>query len=246
MHYYYKPAPPLVTTSHTNTTRRNNDFNIKSIYNELEVIRDLGVLVDRELKFTSHIDSIVKKAFSMLGFLRRNTADFKLIHTRKILYNALVRSHLEYACVAWNPVYTVHSQRLESVQRAFTRHLAYVSPGISHRAPYDQRLSFLKMNTLRDRRRRQDLEFLHGLLNGRVNSSELLAQIRFSVPAHVPRHPIKKTFCLPMSKTNLGRHAPLPRCCSAYNEIIKSADIFHESRYKFRRSLTDALLSTKE
>ncbi|CAG9121671.1 unnamed protein product [Plutella xylostella] len=35
--------------------------------------------------------------------------------------------------VVWNPHYAVHSQRLEGIQRAFTRHLAFISPGISHR-----------------------------------------------------------------------------------------------------------------
>ncbi|CAG9134982.1 unnamed protein product [Plutella xylostella] len=94
----------------------------------------------------------------MLGFLKRNSRDFHNNKTKILLYNALVRSHLEFASVAWSPHYTVHSQRIESIQRAFTRYLAFTSTGISHRNTYDQRLNFFNMHTLRDRRIVQDLK----------------------------------------------------------------------------------------
>ncbi|KAL0839060.1 hypothetical protein ABMA28_017046 [Loxostege sticticalis] len=85
---------------HIKFTKKKNPF--PSTYNvnniklaEVDEIRDLGVTVDRQLKFTTHIDNIVKKASQMLGFLRRNTKGFRLNYTRKLLYNALVRSVME-------------------------------------------------------------------------------------------------------------------------------------------------------
>lgn len=144
--------------------------------------------------------------------------------------------------MAWNPTYIVYSQRLESIQRAFTRHLAFVSPGISHRSPYSLRLSFFEMNTLRQRRLTQGLIFLHRLINGNLNGQELLQYIQLSVPARLPRHPIKKIFALPPARTNLGHHAPLARCCGTYNELhLKDIDIFHDSLLSFRRKLLDLL-----
>ncbi|CAG9138300.1 unnamed protein product [Plutella xylostella] len=99
----------------------------------------------------------------MLGFLKRNSRDFHNNTTKILLYNALVRSHLEFASAAWSPHYTVHSQRIESIQRAFTRYLAFTSTGISHRNTYDQRLNFFNMNTLHNRRSYLVLTYPHFL-----------------------------------------------------------------------------------
>ena len=70
----------------------------------LEVIteKDLGVTVDRDLKFHRHVSKAVNKASIMLGFVR---ATFTCIDkmTRPRLFNAIVRPHLEYGNVIWCP-----------------------------------------------------------------------------------------------------------------------------------------------
>ncbi|KAL0870278.1 hypothetical protein ABMA27_005303 [Loxostege sticticalis] len=130
---------------------------------EVTEIRDLGVIIDSKLKFTSHIDNVIKKSSQMLGFVMRNLRPFSS-STIILTFNALVRSILEYCSVVWNPQYVVHSQRLENVQRNFTRRLAFVSHGISHRSSYEQRLSHFELMSLRDRRKLNDLAFLHKAL----------------------------------------------------------------------------------
>ncbi|KAG6451642.1 hypothetical protein O3G_MSEX007258 [Manduca sexta] len=110
-------------------------------------IKDLGVIIDKELRFSAHVNSIVKKSAQMFGFLKRNTRDFKHVRTKIVIYNAIVRNHLEYGSLIWNPFYCIHSQRLENIQRAFTRYLAFSFSGISHRSSYNSRLEFFKMNS---------------------------------------------------------------------------------------------------
>ncbi|XP_008183867.1 uncharacterized protein LOC103309652 [Acyrthosiphon pisum] len=58
-------------------------------------IRDLGIVIDYNLSFTTHINTITKKSFKMLGFINRNTVNFKNINALKTLFFALVRSHLD-------------------------------------------------------------------------------------------------------------------------------------------------------
>ena len=62
----------------------------------------LGITISEDLKWTSHINKISRKANSTLGFLRRN-----LKHCpescRKTAYLALIRSSLEYSSVVWDP-----------------------------------------------------------------------------------------------------------------------------------------------
>ena len=64
--------------------------------------KDLGLIVDSELKFEDHITRIVKKANSVMGMIRRNFA-FLDTDMFKQLFVAIARPHLEYGATVWNP-----------------------------------------------------------------------------------------------------------------------------------------------
>lgn len=203
-------------------------------------VRDLGVLLDSKLKFNVHINNIVTRAAQMLGFLKRSLKGFKLRQTRLILYNSLVRSRLEFASVSWNPVYSSSSQRIENIQRAFTRHLAYITRNISHRRPYSQRMSFFNITSLKTRRMIADLMFIHKILNNKIHCADLLSSLQLTVPLNYPRHPITRTFSLPRCRTNLGLHQPLARISASYNEInakLPEIDIVYDNSNSYRNKL---------
>ena len=65
-------------------------------------MKDLGVIIDCKLKFQDHIKQKIKKAYSMLGILRRNIKEMD-VDSFISLYKVFVRSHLEYAESVWNP-----------------------------------------------------------------------------------------------------------------------------------------------
>lgn len=212
---------------------------------ELMEIKDLGITIDRKLTFKSHINNVVNKAAQLLGFIKRNTKAFSF-KTKILLFNALVRSHLEFASVIWNPSFSVHSQRIESVQRAFTRHLAFYASGFSHRQPYNQRLTHFKLISLRNRREILDLCYLYKILHNKVKCSKILNRISLSVPRRYPRWRISKIFHIPFTKTRLGSQAPIVRICCKYNELSKTMpgiDIFHDSYTAFKKKLTNHVLA---
>lgn len=197
------------------------------------------MMLDSQLRFTSHIDHVVGKAARMLGFIKRNTKGLGP-ETKILLFNSLVRSHLEFASVVWSPQYIVHSQRVESIQRSFTRHLAFFSSGISHRATYDLRLKYFKLVTLRNRRLIIDLLFLYKIVNALVDCGDILAEIKFSVPRCYPRQYISRLLFTPLPRTNLLMHSPLFRICSDYNRVsaeIQALDIFGDSLARFKQKL---------
>ena len=78
---------------------------------QVALIRDLGVIMDSTLSFVNHIDTIASKALGMLGYIKRNTSDFKSINAIGLLYCNLVRPLLEYC----------------SYTTRFLRYLAYKS-----------------------------------------------------------------------------------------------------------------------
>lgn len=59
-------------------------------------IRDLGISLECNMSFSSHIHLIINRAFKMLGFIYRNTRHFKYKNTINVLYFSLIRSHLEF------------------------------------------------------------------------------------------------------------------------------------------------------
>lgn len=213
-----------------------NGITIESV----KEVRDLGVIMDDKLNFRSHIDSIVNKSARLLGFLKRSTKGFKLVRTKIVLYNALVRSHLEFASVVWSPHYAVHSQRVESIQRAFTKHLAYTSAKISPRCPYEQRVRCFNVSSLRDRRLTQGLLFLHKIVNNRLDCSKLVERTALNVPYNIPRFPITNLFHVQSSKSNIGVNSPVNRLCRDMNSFVKSVpevDIHHDSLKVFKAKI---------
>lgn len=68
-----------------------------------ETIRDLGVLLDSKLSFTSHIEYITNKAYAMLAFIKRQCYKTFNAVIVKMLFFAFVRSNLKFANQVWCP-----------------------------------------------------------------------------------------------------------------------------------------------
>ena len=98
--------------------KQNSDEKVK--LNPSVVEKDLGVLVDKDLKFTQHIESQVKKANRLLGLIRRSFT-FMDKECMKQLFTSLVRPHLEFGNVAWAPYLEKHIKAIENVQHRATK-----------------------------------------------------------------------------------------------------------------------------
>ena len=71
-----------------------NDYALQNVKEE----KDLGILIDDKLKFHMHTSSVIKKANSILGLIKRS---FSVLdeNTLPRLYTSMVRPHLEYGNV---------------------------------------------------------------------------------------------------------------------------------------------------
>ena len=83
--------------------------------------RYLGVDLLSNLDWKEHIDRTVKKANSVLGFLRRNLR-INNRETKSSTYVTLVRPHLEYCASIWSPHKDQYNQKLEMVQGRSARY----------------------------------------------------------------------------------------------------------------------------
>ena len=125
--------------------------------------KDLGIVVDSELKFHKQTAAAVKKANQVLGIIK------KTIHTKNektipLLYMSLIRPHLEYANVVWGPKYKLDQQKIERVQRRATKLIENIKD-----LPYQDRLRALNMPSLQHRRLRGDMIETFKIITGVLN-----------------------------------------------------------------------------
>ncbi len=157
-----KIQPPKCGILHIgkNNPKMSYTFGNQDIPN-VESVRDLGVLMNANLSFDQHIETIAKGANVTANLILRmfkcKKHDFMMQ-----MFNTFVRPKLEYASQIWNPHYANLVNRVEKVQRKFTKRL----PERSLRISYNQRLLSLKCSTLELRRLHLDLIFLYKILHG--------------------------------------------------------------------------------
>ena len=94
-----------------NRNYKMNDITLRNVKQE----KDIGAIVDNQLKFEDHMYEKIKKANNMMA-LRRSFIHLDEEMFLK-LYKALVRRHLEYANVIWHPTKIKDITAIENVQR---------------------------------------------------------------------------------------------------------------------------------
>ena len=110
--------------------RKNNPCNSYTLNSRAlpatEEEKDLGVTMNQEFSWSTHIDNSIKKATSTMSWIMR-VIIVKDETTMAQLYKTLVCRHLEYCVQLWSPQ-PKHGNwgtimKIEAVQRAFTRQI---------------------------------------------------------------------------------------------------------------------------
>lgn len=210
------------------------DYSLNNLMLErVTSIKDLGVLLDSKLRFNEHIAVTTAKANAMLGFLRRNTAQFDDVHALKALYCALVRSVLEYGVQIWAPYHAVHIDRIERVQKRF---VAYALRGLPWNNPtnlpqYEHRCALMGIQTLASRRVMLQRLLVFDIIRSNVECSSILEHVRLHAPARQLRN--HQLLWIPGHRTEYGQNNPLDMCCRLFNQVCDVFD-FNISKIVFK------------
>ena len=98
---------------------KNNNFNYHLNETQLKSVefeKDLGIIIDKNFKFTEQCANVIRKANQMLGIIKRKMK-YKSKDFIVKLYKTLVRPHLEYCIQFWSPSLAGEKKMIESVQR---------------------------------------------------------------------------------------------------------------------------------
>lgn len=212
----------------------------------IKTIRDLGIIMDNQINFETHIDTIINRALRSLGFICRVSKPFQSLLTLKILYYSFVRSILDFGCVVWHPLFKKQINRIEKVQKKFIKVLNYRN--YRKKESYESSLSYYRLLSLNNRRKQFDLVFLHKLLNNKIDSPDLLSKINFLTRIRFPLRASRTvdTFVPPRFKRKYTRNCFFHRCLDMYNREFSQFDLFNSNLRAFKRSLTDYLLSKEQ
>ena len=77
----------------------------------------LGLNLSPDLSWSHHVDLICTKTRKLVGMLYRNFYKYSSSPTLLKLYKALIRPHLEYAGVVWDPYLVKDIFAVENVQK---------------------------------------------------------------------------------------------------------------------------------
>lgn len=205
------------------------------------IARDLGVLFDAELSFRQHYEHITKRSRQLLGFIIRNTKDFKKPGSLIYLFQALVRTVLEYGCQVWSPFYAVHTNNIDSVQNKMLKILSYRVNKSNSLLNYEQRLNHFKLISLENRRKVLDLKLLHKILHSKIDSPFLLDKLNLNCFTRTRTY---RPFHLHIYRNNTSFYNPISRMCRLYNDLSSEypeLDIYEPKPYKFIKLINSAL-----
>jgi hypothetical protein len=153
---------------HIGRNNRRFDYLMgNSKFPSTECHRDLGVMVDSNLTFSSHVRQIASDACSRIGVLNRTFPNRNASFHLK-LYKVFVLPLLDYCSQAIMLSSKADINMLEGVQHLFSRHPRFYSAPFENRPKYEDRLTSLGLISINSRYRARDvilmLKFLHGKL----------------------------------------------------------------------------------
>ena len=120
-------------------------------------VKDLGVNISPDLKWDTHINTILTKANRMLASLRGNSVMSFTTDHRRLLYLMFVRYH-GYACEVWAPSTICSVTKIESLQRRASKFI--LNTQWQEDISYHERLSRLNLLPLTYWHEVKDLIFL--------------------------------------------------------------------------------------
>lgn len=205
----------------------------------VNVVKDLGIYLDTKLSFDHHIESVVHKSFKNLGFILRTTKDFKREKSVLILYNSMVRSHLEYASLVWDPAYNKYINRIEKVQSKLIKHLNYKFHPERQCNTYTDNLKLYRIDSLKNRRLVSHIIFLHKIIHNKIDSAFCLNYLSFITRSYETRG--QSLFYSRYSNTNSYFYSPMNNMQQIYNLSFSHIDLFHLSLTQVKNKAFQAL-----
>ena len=147
--------------------------------------RDLGVIVSETLNWDQYIEKVRSKANSLCHIIL-HTFSSNNIQLLTSLFKIYVRPILEYNTCTWSPHQDYNIKAAESTQKRFTKIICQRA-NISF-SNYSDRLAKLNLESLKDRRSKNDLILAYKVINNLVDVNTKLFRFNTLGGYNLRRH----------------------------------------------------------
>ena len=200
-----------------------------------EHFKYLGVNLSADLTWSHHINAVCKKTRKQIGVLYRNFYQPSDPSTLLRLYKSLVRPHLEYASVIWDPHLAKDIKMLEDVQKFALRVCSK-----NWNATYESLLESYNLPSLSDRRKFLKLCLLFNILTDRaIYPNKPFEKITTHYPS---RHVNSLQLSVPFARTNNFKNSFFPSVTAIWNALNFDTSSIN-SLASFKHALINGLLT---
>ena len=116
-----------------------------NLIDKVENIKDLGITMSSNCNFNQHINNVYKQCSRLSGWILRTFISRDSL-TLLTLFKCIVLSRLDYGSQLWSPHQIKSINKIEQVQRSFTRFITGMRP-----LSYDERLKSLHLYSVQRR-----------------------------------------------------------------------------------------------
>lgn len=164
---------------------------------------DLGITISNDLKWSTHINNIVKKCNTLIYLIQLcyKSRSPQLISKT---YKTYIRPVLDYCAQIWSPYFLKDIELLEKVQRRVSK-----IPHTLKDMAYEERLNIMGLQSLQKRRERGDLIETFKLCSGYYKCAVL--NMNFNQNFHLRGH---------NKKLNIEKSNRLPRKNFLVNRVV--------------------------
>ena len=182
-----------------------------------DTFKYLGVILDSQLSWKDHIQSVRKKCMSTLSVIAKISKCLPLA-IKKTLYLSLVQPHLDYCCVVWSECNKSDSLKLDRIQKMGMRLIL----NADRRSPSDLLRKRLTWTNLAIRRKIMRLKVVRRCTSG--EAPVYLSQM-FKTNQQLNYRSARRPhdFYLPTFKTNQGAKSFVSLGGQDWNSLVQSA-----------------------
>jgi hypothetical protein len=176
----------------------------------------LGVIISKNLKWSTYINKICNKVNSTLGFIRRNLKHCNR-KFKETAYISLVRSLFDYSSTVWDLHLQKDIDRIENVQR---RQARFIYSDYKRTSSVTAIINELGWKPLNERRKEQRLVLLFKIVNDLV---AIPADNNIEYNQRPSRTSNSKQIKVPSATTEIYKHSFVPITVKDWNTLTESA-----------------------
>ena len=169
MSFHPQKCNVLTISTSRSKEQKHHDYTLHDhVLQKVSTVKYLGLTIQSDSKWNTHINNTCAKANRTLGFLRRNLR-IGSESIKATAIKALVRPLLEYASSVWDPHQKQQIDQIEAIQRRAAR---FCLNRYRRTASVSEMLEHLKWHSLKDRRKSARLGMFYKIHHG-------LASVKF-------------------------------------------------------------------